>query len=53
MRKDLTALPLRFWTLPRYRNYTIVYDPSSKPLQIIRVLHGARNIAVVLREGEP
>ena len=44
VRTDLTRLPLRFWTLTRYNNYVIVYDPQSKPLQIIRILHGARNI---------
>ncbi len=49
VREELTVLPLRFWTLPRYRNYIIVYDPESKPLQIIRVLNGARNVPVILR----
>ena len=52
-RSDLTALPLRFWTLPRYRSYTIVYDPETKPLQIVRILNGARNTAVILRGGLP
>jgi plasmid stabilization system protein ParE len=32
IRQDLTALPLRFWTLPRYHNYMIVYDPETRPL---------------------
>ena len=27
-RTDLTARQLRFWTLTRYSNYTIVYDPK-------------------------
>ena len=26
-RPDLTPLPLRFWTLIRYPNYTVVYRP--------------------------
>jgi plasmid stabilization system protein ParE len=43
-RKDLTALPVRFWTLIRYRKYVIVYEPESRPLTIIRILHGARNV---------
>ena len=29
IRKDLTRLPLRFWTVQPYRNYIIVYDPAS------------------------
>ena len=52
-REDLTKLPLRFWTLQAYPNYIIVYDPNTDPLQIIRVLHGARDIAEVLRKGKP
>ena len=48
VRKDLTALPVRFWLLTPYPNYFIVYDPEAKPLQIIRVLHRARNISSLL-----
>lgn len=48
MRKNLTSLPLRFWIVPRYTNYLIVYDPEKKPLQIIRIIHGARNLPAVL-----
>ncbi|MGH9445783.1 MAG: type II toxin-antitoxin system RelE/ParE family toxin [Terriglobia bacterium] len=48
-RQDLTNLPLRFWTVPRYPTYIVVYDPQSRPLQIIRILQGARNIATVLK----
>lgn len=43
-RKDLTSLPVRFWIVPPFPNYFIVYDPETEPLQIIRVLHRARNI---------
>ncbi|MBZ5540086.1 MAG: type II toxin-antitoxin system RelE/ParE family toxin [Acidobacteriia bacterium] len=48
-RTDLTALPLRFWLVQPYRSYWIVYDPETKPLQIIRILHGARNIPSLLK----
>ena len=48
VREDLTALPVRFWLVQPFRNCWIVYDPQSKPLQIIRILHPARNIAAVL-----
>jgi plasmid stabilization system protein ParE len=44
-RKDLTKLPVRFWTVLRYRKYVIVYDPVDKPLKIIRIFQGARNVA--------
>jgi antitoxin ParD1/3/4 len=44
-RKDLTNLPVRFWTVVRYPKYGIVYDPADTPLRIIRILHGARNVS--------
>jgi len=48
LRKDLTSLPLRFWVVHPYSNYLIVYDPEKRPLQIIRIFHGARNIPSLL-----
>jgi plasmid stabilization system protein ParE len=39
-RPDLTTRPLRFWTLTRYPNYTVVYRPDTVPLQIVAVPHG-------------
>ena len=48
LRTDLTALPVRFWFLPSFRNYFIVYDPATEPLRIIRILHGARDIPSIL-----
>jgi antitoxin ParD1/3/4 len=47
-RPDLTPRPLRFWTLTRYPNYTVIYRPDTAPLQIIAVLHGKRNIRRVI-----
>lgn len=49
LRSDLTPLPVRFWTIPKYRNYVIVYRPDSKPLEIIRILHGMRNLKQLLK----
>lgn len=48
IRKDLTSLPVRFWGVPPFPKYFLVYDPEAKPLQIIRILHGARNIPSIL-----
>jgi plasmid stabilization system protein ParE len=48
VRRDLTKLPLRFWTLPRYPSYMIVYRPDVKPLEILRILHGGRNVKRIL-----
>lgn len=52
-RADLTKLPLRFWTVQAFPNYIIVYDPATRPLQIIRILHGSRDILAILGEGNP
>lgn len=30
VRKDLTTLPVRFWLVPQFPNYFIVYDPGSQ-----------------------
>jgi antitoxin ParD1/3/4 len=48
-RPDLTVRSLRFWTLTRYPNYTIVYRPETAPLQVVAILHGKRNIVHHLR----
>jgi len=48
-RRDLTKLPVRFWTLPKYPNYLIVYRPESRPLEIVRVLHGMRDLKRILK----
>ena len=48
VRGDLTALPVRFWLVQPYTNYLIVYDPKTSPIQIIRILHGARNLPSIL-----
>lgn len=51
LREDLTQLPLRFWTVQAFPNYIIVYDPTKNPLQIIRILSGARDILAILAGG--
>ena len=48
-REDLTALPVRFGLVQPYRNCWIVYDSETKPLQVIRILHAARNVPKILK----
>ena len=50
-REDITTLPVRFWTVQPYQRYMIVYDPVSRPVQVIRILHGARDISSLLEQG--
>ena len=44
-RKDLTNEAVKFF--PVY-SYLIVYDPETKPVQIVRVLHGMRDVEEIL-----
>lgn len=41
-REDLTDHPVLFWPFGSYR---IIYDSRTKPLSIVRVLHGARDVS--------
>jgi plasmid stabilization system protein ParE len=50
LRPDLTTRLLRFWTLTRYPNYTVVYRPDTVPVQIVAVLHGKRNVRHILKQ---
>ena len=40
-RTNLTDLPLKFWPV---FSYLIVYDPARRPIEIVRVVHGARDL---------
>ena len=51
-RPDLTARSLRFWTLTRYPNYSVVYRPETAPLQVVAILHGKRNIRRILKQRQ-
>jgi toxin ParE1/3/4 len=47
LRRDLAKEPLKFW---RVRNYLIIYRSKAKPVQIVRILHSARDVAAIMRE---
>ncbi len=44
-REDLTSHEVRFW---RIYSYLIVYDAGTKPISIVRVLSGYRDITSIL-----
>ena len=46
-REDLTDRALKFWSV---YSYLVVYDPVGDPLTIVAVLHGARDVAQILKE---
>jgi antitoxin ParD1/3/4 len=49
-RPDITRLPVRFWTVPKYSNYVIVYRQQNEKLQVIAILHGKRDAGKILDE---
>jgi toxin ParE1/3/4 len=44
-RRDLAAEPLRFWPV---RSYLIIYRGAKRPIEVVRVLHGARDVQAIL-----
>jgi antitoxin ParD1/3/4/toxin ParE1/3/4 len=45
-REHLTGSGVQWW---RVHSYLVVYDPASKPLRVIRILHGARDLEPFFR----
>jgi hypothetical protein len=45
LREELTDEPFRFWAVG---SYLIIYRPDTDPVEILRVLHGSRDIAGLL-----
>lgn len=45
-REDLTERPLKFFSV---YSYLVVYDPLSRPVTVVAVLHGARDVAQLLK----
>jgi plasmid stabilization system protein ParE len=51
-RPDLTQQSVRFWTVSPYSNYVVIYDPEVRPLQVLRILHGGRDLRTVLKQEQ-
>jgi len=47
VRTDLTGADVRFWSVFKY---LVIYRPETKPLEIVRVLHGRRDVKRLLGE---
>src|SRR5688500_7780403 len=39
---------LRFWPITGYRNYLVLYRPLPGGAEVLRVVHGARDIGALL-----
>jgi plasmid stabilization system protein ParE len=44
-REDLTDKSVLFWPVG---SYVIIYNPARKPVEIVRVVHGARDVPSLL-----
>ena len=49
VREDLTDMPVKFWPV---FSYLIVYDPVKRPIEIVQILHGRRDVATVLGDDD-
>ena len=45
VRPDLTNEDVRFWPVFKY---LVIYRPATRPLEIVRVLHGQRDVKHIL-----
>lgn len=45
LRRDLTSRPVRFWAV---YSYLIICDPEARPLGVVRILSGYRDVAALL-----
>jgi plasmid stabilization system protein ParE len=48
IRIDFTKKDVRFWLVDPHRSHFIVDDPKTNPIEIVRVMHGARNLRKLL-----
>lgn len=46
-REDLTDAPVKFWMV---FSYMIVYDPTKRPIEILNIIHSARDITSILED---
>jgi toxin ParE1/3/4 len=42
---------LRFWLVPGFESYLVFYVPSPGVVEVVRVLHGARDLPRLLEVG--
>ena len=44
---------IRYWVVPRFKNYVIYYRPTDEGVEIVRVLYGAQDAPALLAEEMP
>ncbi len=46
--RSFTVPGVRSWPIPGFKRYLVFYLPTPKELQILAVIHGARDLATAL-----
>ena len=49
LREDLTDDALKFWSV---YSYLVIYDPATRPIEIMRVIHGSREVSALLSQDD-
>jgi plasmid stabilization system protein ParE len=49
VRGEVTKASVRFWTVSKYPNYIVVNRPHTRPIEIVAILHGKRDLPSALR----
>jgi plasmid stabilization system protein ParE len=47
IREDLSDEAVKFWAV---FSYLIVYDPTTHPIEILRVIHSSRDVSAILED---
>lgn len=48
-REDLTSAAVKFWAV---YSYMIIYKPVPRPIEIVRIVHGSRDMGRLFPPGE-
>ncbi len=48
-REDLTSAALKFWAV---YSYQIIYRHTARPIEIVRIVHGSRDMSRLLPQDE-
>ncbi|HXP59866.1 MAG TPA: type II toxin-antitoxin system RelE/ParE family toxin [Dongiaceae bacterium] len=48
--RSFSVVGMRSWVIPDFQNYLIFYLPTGTEVQVLAVLHGARDLASALAE---
>ena len=48
--RSFSLLGVRSWLIPDFKNYIVFYLPTATEVQILAVVHGARDVSTVMEQ---